>query len=182
MKLVQLNEDLANLDDKLKDRVRVALDDTQAQVALETDEKKKEVKKDTKPAVDASNDIAKKTNADGKAKEIFEALNADQKSDLLDRICEDIEEALNPIMAKYQDELNIESGDIAPVHTFVEEQAIKELAKILIRVLDAEHDDSIKVESLTEAEIGHSGEMVGEPIEPEEYGVDTAVTDLIKRG
>ena len=84
-------------------------------------------------------------------------------------------------MAKYQDELNIKSGDITPDQVFIEEQAIKELAKILIRVLDTEHD-SIKVESLTEDEIGHSGEMVGEPIEPEEYGVDTAVTDLIKRG
>ena len=79
MKLVQLNEDLANLSDELKDKVVVALDDTQAQVALETEDKKEEVKKDTKPAVDASNDIAKKTNADGKAKEIFESVGVNKR-------------------------------------------------------------------------------------------------------
>ena len=74
IKLVQLNEDLANLSDELKDKVVVALNDTEAQVALETDDRKEEVKKDNKEAVDATNELAKETNADGKASEIFESL------------------------------------------------------------------------------------------------------------
>ena len=77
IKLVQLNEDLEHLSDELKDRVEVALNDTEAQVALETDEKKEEVKKDNKVAVDATNELAKETNADGKSSEIFESLNED---------------------------------------------------------------------------------------------------------
>lgn len=110
IKLVQLNEDLEHLSDELKDRVEVALNDTEAQVALETDDKKKEVKKDNKVAVDATNELAKETNADGKASEIFESLNED--------------------------------------------------------------------------DIGHSGEMVGEEEameDPEDFGMASAIADLIKR-
>lgn len=77
IKLIQLNEDLEHLSDELKDKVEVALNDTEAQVALEVDDKKEEVKKDNKVAVDATNELAKETNADGKASEIFESLKED---------------------------------------------------------------------------------------------------------
>lgn len=74
IKLVQLNEDLEHLSDELKDKATVSLDDTQAQVALEHDDLVKKVRQDTKSAVDSTNEIAKKTNADGEAREIFESL------------------------------------------------------------------------------------------------------------
>ena len=77
IKLIQLNEDLEHLSDELKDKAVVALDDTQAQVALEVDERKDKVKKDTKPAIDATKELAKDTNADGEVREIFESINED---------------------------------------------------------------------------------------------------------
>ena len=313
MKLVQINEDLANLSDKLKDKVAVALNDTEAQVALETDEKKKEVKKDTKPAVDSTNELAKKTNADGKAKEIFESLKDDDIIVSREEIADDINDAINRVFVKYQDKLGITDGGIEPLiahelddaienlidnvgktlqwqydfkdqkeeslkKNFKEELAVKDgngfkcpncgkpaygflhsfmckenycpncgikievptnvneatyqikdlddkeikdgskynsedIRNIVIgSLISKDHNNTISairsllnklddetvikimktinnydVKKLTESklnedEIGHSGEMVGEPIEPEDYGIDTAVTDLIKRG
>ena len=84
IKLIQLNEDLEHLSDELQDKVVVALDDTAAQVALEADDRRKEVKSDTKPAVDSTNEVAKQTNADGKAREIFESLAEEGTEEVLE--------------------------------------------------------------------------------------------------
>ena len=193
MKLVQLNEDLANLSDKLKDKVSVALNDTEAQVALETDDKKKEVKKDTKPAVDSTNELAKKTNADGKAREIFESLSKEDTDKMLDALVE-LSDAFEKVSYLWGD---INGFDDALVDSYPFDKSFDELANnVNYWVLDIQdkinngyrfksYNENLKKTSnkvLTEDEIGHSGEMVGEPIEPEEYGIDAAITDLIKRG
>lgn len=78
IKLVQLNEDLEHLEDELKDKVVVALDDTQADVALDHDNKLAEVDRETKEVIDSTKDLAKKTNADGEIRKITEAVEEEQ--------------------------------------------------------------------------------------------------------
>lgn len=92
IKLVQLNEDLEHLSDELKDKVEVALNDTEAQIALDADDLKKKIKDDNKVAVDSTNELAKKTNADGKASEIFESLNEDEKEVKDQSLSEDLDD------------------------------------------------------------------------------------------
>ena len=177
MKLVQLNEDLEHLSDELKDKVAVALDDTQAQVALEVDDRKEEVKKDTKPAVDVTNEVAKETNADGEAKEIFESVYS--VKDLDDK---EVEEG-----SKHDSKgiRNIVVGSLA--------DASKEDLLSSIRDLLNKADDETVIKllkSLNNYDIKKLKEDVEDVVidkeevidEPKEFGLNSAITQLIKQG
>lgn len=177
MKLVQLNEDLEHLSDELKDKVAVALDDTQAQVALEVDDRKEEVKKDTKLAVDVTNEVAKETNADGEAKEIFESVYS--VKDLDD---EEVEEG-----SKHDSKgiRNIVVGSLA--------DASKEDLLSSIRDLLNKADDETVIKllkSLNNYDIKKLKEDVKDIVidkeevidEPKEFGLNSAITQLIKQG
>ena len=177
MKLVQLNEDLEHLSDELKDKVAVALDDTQAQVALEADDRKEEVKKDTKPAVDVTNEVAKETNADGEAKEIFESVYS--VKDLDDK---EVEEG-----SKHDSKgiRNIVVGSLA--------DASKEDLLSSIRDLLNKADDETVIKllkSLNNYDIKKLKEDVEDVVidkeevidEPKEFGLNSAITQLIKQG
>ena len=226
MKLVQLNEDLEHLSDELKDRVAVALDDTQAQVALETDEKKKEVKKDTKPAVDVTNEVAKETNADGKAKEIFESFEDNRELfddwhdtdgnffdfiglisyDAAERLHDSVldtrtggsydfrgqdrieeESAKNEEWIRHLAERNHFDGNINDLlwvcsqnGVVLEKEEFEESLKEDIIVNREETSDDIKKLKEDVEDVIIDKEEVIE--EPKEFGINSAITQLIKQG
>lgn len=57
------------------------------------------------------------------------------KEQLRADIIEDLEEKINEIYLKYQRQLYIESGDIAPVHAVNQDDCICRLSRIITEVL-----------------------------------------------
>ena len=53
-----------------------------------------------------------------------------------ERIFNDLDEAINNIFLKYQDELGIDSGDIAPLDFLKLEAMEKELSVLIASILD----------------------------------------------